>query len=220
MAYISVAAETSPPLAISGRFLIASILSPNGGVLAFWLLSFVAVVIGIRWAGVRPNRYAVAAAAGQVVVSLFAFSLWWAPFGWDSWGNRLMIPSMLCLLIVVVFTTSPSSVPPERGVPQARKGIEAVAKRRSGISLSGLPARAAAFVVGLFFLTSLAMSANYIAATYLSPSAYFRSLHGTGPKCEKLAVRLRDNPDLSIWRSKLYYACATERFLHVPWFWR
>jgi hypothetical protein len=212
MAYISEATRTSPPLAVSGRFLLASILSPNGGILAFWLLSFVVAVVGLRWASLRPNRYAVAAAAGQVVISLLAFSLWWAPFGWDSWGDRMMVPSMLCLLVVAVFT---ASFPDAR--PELHKGLEA---GRAGRSLSGLPAHAGAIVIGLLFLAALAMSINYIAATYLSPSAYNRSLYTTGPRCEKLADRLKDNPDISIWRSKLYYSCAMERFLHVPGFWR
>ena len=103
-AYLALAKQTSPPVLTSAEFLAGSVLSPNGGILIFWFLPFLVAVLLLRWLGATFDRLSIAIAATVAMLSLLAFSLWWCPFGWDSWGDRLMIPPMLSLLLVVLLT--------------------------------------------------------------------------------------------------------------------
>jgi hypothetical protein len=33
------------------------------------------------------------------VITLIGLSLWWNPFGWASWGDRLMVPAIMAIVI-------------------------------------------------------------------------------------------------------------------------
>ncbi|MCS7092252.1 MAG: hypothetical protein NZM26_02790 [Patescibacteria group bacterium] len=103
-AYLEEAKATQPSLLKSVEFFIGIIFSPNGGLLAFWLFPLTIILIGTKCLGFRINRFAFTFGFFYALVSAGAFALWWAPFGWDFWGNRLMVAPMLTFLIVLILT--------------------------------------------------------------------------------------------------------------------
>lgn len=206
VAYLIEAELAAPTYAVSGMFLLGSVLSPNGGIIAFWTLPFVVVLACLRVQGARLDRPAVAVAIGNAFLSLLAFSRWWAPFGWGAWGDRLMVPSMVCLFVVVVF----SARMPE---DLASATHATPAPRRSGSwALRGV----AAFVLAAMTV----LSVNYVAASYLMEDGMYRSLTQSGPKCERADRRMKKITDGTGGKSKAYYACVRERFLYVPTAWK
>jgi hypothetical protein len=188
-AYLAEAAATSPSWGRSAGSLLGSIFSPNGGVLVFWALPGFILTAGLAFLGGRFDRPAVAAALGCVAVSLLAYSRWWATFGWDSWGDRLMVQPMLSLLVVAVLTSS--FAPAEEAAPRAWR--------------FWLPA-----------LPTLLTSAMYFAIPYVAggtgvmqPSLFAE------PECQEMVRHVHEGGD-AFWRSERYYRCATARMLHVP----
>ena len=200
LAYMSESDLTSPPFAVSRWFLIGSVFSPNGGIVVFWALGFAAVIGCLRVLGARLHGPAVTVAVGYAAVSLLAFAQWWAPFGWTSWGNRLMVPPMVCLLVVTVFSARQAS-----GGAVARSSP---ARSPWRIAMAGV------------VLAAAGLSANYVAASYFMENALHRSLMETGPACTRLESVLAKDIDMRLWRTKRYYACVRERFLYVPAAWR
>ena len=86
-----------PGVALKARNFVAIWISPSGGVLPFWFLGgLVALAVPITalflW---RTNRTR-AIAAGILLLSLLfqtaLLSAWYAPFGWVTWGPRLILP--------------------------------------------------------------------------------------------------------------------------------
>jgi hypothetical protein len=69
-------------------FFTAAFFSPAGGLVFFWP-ALSALLVAALWR--RPRTYT---ALVLTVLSLdaAAFSLWYAPFGWIAWGDRLLIP--------------------------------------------------------------------------------------------------------------------------------
>ncbi len=104
--YMVEAAEASPDLRLSSVYFLASIFSPSGGVLVAWSLSVCVLFIIGRSVGYCFSRGALWLAAGILLLQLGAFSRWWTPFGWEGWGNRLIIPAAIAGLIIVIFTGS------------------------------------------------------------------------------------------------------------------
>ncbi len=84
----------SSPLDVSSAFL-GHWLAPSAGLVWFWPLA-AAVLLWSGRHGAASAAIAAAYAAGT--------SLWWAPFGWVAWGDRLLYPVVvgavfLCLLL-------------------------------------------------------------------------------------------------------------------------
>ena len=104
--YLTEASSTSPTVVKSMEFFTASALSPNGGIVIFWFAGFFVAGFQMRQYRYRFSPVALVLSLVLCLMSLAGFSLWWAPFGWDSWGNRLMLPSMLASLIVLIGTAS------------------------------------------------------------------------------------------------------------------
>jgi hypothetical protein len=89
---------------------VALWISPNGGVVDFWLLA-AAVAVGlvaivalslIR----RPISVARLLPAGALVVCLLlltgTLASWFAPFGWVAWGPRLMLPPLPAIILIAL----------------------------------------------------------------------------------------------------------------------
>ena len=89
VAYLQEADFTSPAILKSVEFLFASIYSTNGGVLIFWFVSFSVALLLIHYLEMGISRLAIICCLILVISSAVGFSLWWAPFGWDSWGNEV-----------------------------------------------------------------------------------------------------------------------------------
>ncbi len=105
VAYLDEARLTTTPTSFRLQSLFWSLASPNGGLVVFWGLCF--AVLGLYWlrkrrqvsALLRSQFAAVRAATLWALISLLGLSLWWNPFGWASWGNRLMVPAMMAIVI-------------------------------------------------------------------------------------------------------------------------
>lgn len=201
-AYLSIAQLTSPPIGKSFEFLLATFFSPNGGVFIFWSASVVYCLFLLRKFGLRIHPAAITTSLALILSSAFGFSLWWAPFGWDSWGDRLMIPSALASLIIIIstaFTDTPLQQSPNS---------EALEKQRIHPVLVTL----------LIVLTI--PSIHYTFSAYYSDRSKLlhESLFG-GKYCKEMMSAVRNdskNLGLGLWRTNYYYNCARERFIHIP----
>ncbi|UYB51733.1 hypothetical protein OCJ37_17455 [Xanthomonas sp. AM6] len=193
IAYVAEGKATSPSVERSAEFLLGSLLSPNGGVFVFWLLPIFLAVSGWRLLGLAPRGHAVWLAAIAALLSCVAFSCWWAPFGWDGWGNRLMVQPMLALLVAMLVCLRPNL---ER--------------------LRTLPP----IWVSLLCLPVLGWSAYYVAVPYVAGrSEIIGASLWSGPACEDMRQGLRvqaPTMGLSFWKSDVYYRCARERMMYVP----
>jgi hypothetical protein len=100
-AYLNEASLTTTPFSFRLQSLFWSIASPNGGLVVFWGLCFAVLCLyGLR--RIRQEKYlfsAVKAATLWALITLMGLSLWWNPFGWASWGDRLMVPAMMAIVI-------------------------------------------------------------------------------------------------------------------------
>lgn len=198
--YVEEARQTLPPLGKSAEFLAGSLLSPNGGVLIFWAFPMAVALIGWRIEGWVPRRGALMVGAALLLLSAVSFARWWAPFGWDSWGDRLLIPPAFALMVAALISLRPHKA--VQGLVQARPP----AVVRVGIALVSV-----ALVV---------CSALYAVAPHFSPAgqAMPDSLW-PGPACARLQQALPEQAlaeGMAFWRGQIYYECARERMLHVP----
>lgn len=192
-AYMSEAAATTPSLRKSLEFLLGSIMSPNGGVVVFWALPFTIASFGWSLRGLRVDRATLVIAGVAALLSCIAFARWWAPFGWDAWGDRLMIQPLLAVLVASLLGLTQATGPRIGGV-------------RWSTALLALPA--------------LGASAYYVLVPSIDGrgNALGDSLW-PGPACGQMLHRLQtDAPSMGLefWKTDDYYRCARERMLHVP----
>ena len=196
VAYMEEAQHTAPGLAKSAEFLFGSLFSPNGGLLIFWGLPGLVALWCWRWSGWKLDRAAVMAGIAVLAISCLAFARWWAPFGWDGWGNRLLVPAALGLVVAIMISLRP--VEQGAAVP--------VMHRHRASMVASLPL--------------LVCSAYYVAIPYLSPvGAAMPATLWPGPHCARLQQAIPDEAlanGLAFWKSGVYYNCARERMLHVP----
>lgn len=205
-AYLAVAKFTSPSSTKSFEFFLATFFSPNGGFLIFWCASLVGCLYLMREFSLRIRPAAITTSLALIVSSALGFSLWWAPFGWDAWGDRLIIPAALASLIIIITTAIP--VTTEKQQPSS----DQTARQHHTRSI---------------FLMAL-LSALTIASIYYTASAYYSNrgklIHSSlfgGKNCQEMMHIMRDNSiklGLDLWRSEHYYKCARERFTHTPQF--
>jgi hypothetical protein len=101
--------ETVPSIGRRLGLAVALWLAPNGGVMLFWVLAGamslgVAIVVA-RWVVVSRRRSGIPLLIVLVVLLIATGTLasWWASFGWDAWGPRLLLPVLpaiaLCVLV-------------------------------------------------------------------------------------------------------------------------
>ncbi len=192
--YLEEARQTAPGLKKSMEFFFGSVFSPNGGVVVFWFLPMLVAAVGWFAMGFVPSRTTLALATIAALLSCLMFARWWAPFGWDSWGDRLMIQPILA--VVVAALLSLELRPPVRVAPVAW------------------------LVAGLLSTPALVWSGYYAAVPYLAgPGAALGPSLWSGPACEQMRQGLQNEaPSLGMafWKTDTYYRCARERMLHVP----
>ena len=201
-AYISESELTSPSLYKSLEFFVASFFSPNGGILIFWTLPLFVAVFSLYSQNLRISCISVTISVLIVLLSASGYSLWWAPFGWDAWGNRLMVPAGIASLIILIFTSNSASTDKNRDLPFPKTSA----------------LKKFAFIVGLPILGS---SAYYTAIShYGNKQLLWANSLNPGPQCEQMYEKLRNgdaaSQGLRFWKSEIYYLCAQERFLHLP----
>lgn len=95
----------APPLGVRPWYFFWQLFSPNGGLIAFWSASLLALLV-ILAVG-RRQVVAFAWWSASIIILLYAaiLSNWWTPFGWDVWGHRLIIPVALFALYTIAGTT-------------------------------------------------------------------------------------------------------------------
>ena len=166
-----------------------------------------------RYLGLKISSQIAWFGATLVGVSLLSLSLWWVPFGWGSWGNRLIVPSMLAAIITCLLTAKASAQ--LWNANQGRASIDQKKHQEQNCFSWHFLKRG---VLGIYFLLSL----GYAFITYASdhdPLFYF-SLHG-GVKCKEMMHEFGEQfPKVgwSFWQTKPYYKCARERFMHIPYY--
>ena len=211
LTYLNIANLTKPPLKRSAEFLFFSLFSLNGGLLVFWALPCCLALILPRLMGLRIPINIIWFGVTLVGVSLALLALWWVPFGWDSWGNRLIVPSMLASVIACLLTATPAGNP----------NLIAPGPQPINLPRQRLPKNIAWKLSKAFFMIVwLPLSFGYLVITYASdhdPLFYF-SLHN-GIKCKEMMHQFGEQfPKVgwTFWQTKPYYKCARERFLHIP----
>jgi hypothetical protein len=192
--YIAEANATTPAMSKSLEFLIGSLFSPNGGLLIFWGSAFILMVMGWRVLGIGCRSAVFWLGICVAFLSSLGFARWWAPFGWDSWGDRLMIQPMLALMVAMLLSVEYRPVPHWSRVKVLR----------------------AALLLAPIFLLSTYYA--YIPFSSGREEALSKSLW-PGPACDNMRLALREEAGrvgLKFWTSDTYYLCARERFLYIP----
>ncbi|XXF80700.1 hypothetical protein P2318_13380 [Myxococcaceae bacterium GXIMD 01537] len=106
-------ASWAPPMSRQVEHFAALWVAPNAGLLFFWPL-LVLLLAALPFAVARQRKtggpavswyplLAVGALVGMLCVLL---SRWWAPFGWWSWGPRLILPWLPAALLVLLYAYS------------------------------------------------------------------------------------------------------------------
>jgi hypothetical protein len=211
LAYIHEASISSPTKIKSFEFLIASFFSPNGGILAFWFSSFIVCYLLNHINKQSFSILTLLTSAFLFTGTVIGLSLWWAPFGWDSWGNRLMVPTMLGILIALI-TTANSQNSLNTGIctstPKATKNHIHTYK----------------FTIKLMTMLVFIFSLHYVLVSYYSDkSKLLRESLLNHPSCLEMMEVLKSggqDQGYAFWRSNYYYTCARDRFLHIPTFWK
>lgn len=195
--YAKLAAATKPSTLKSMEFFLANLFSPNGGFLVFWAFP---TTLGI-WASSSRFSYGIrdtlAIGGFATLIASTGLSLWWAPFGWDSFGNRLILPLGLGLVIATVGRTTLSGRNENRKSPTFRQPIPAIVATM-------------AFVSFCYCITVLSQNKQNL---------WSKSLF-EGPSCTAMikAMGTEEYAESkeNFWRSQRYYDCARERFLFIP----
>jgi hypothetical protein len=209
LAYLNEAAQTSPRPAKVLEFLAATYLSPNGGVIAFWGFALWATVRLLRELGFELSRAAAFVALAVVSIYSVILSCWWAPFGWDAWGDRLMVPAMLATVTCLTVTARERRLGPQER-SRRQEGRESRSRRR----------RLARMIWDGAIIVIVLVSFHFTVVSYYGNkrAIWMASLFG-GPRCAQMGRDLAPGEasmGLGFWRSDSYYACARERFIHVP----
>lgn len=89
--------------------------SPSAGLLFFWPAFFALTLFGVVASLRKPANPWLAPSVLLTLAGLTAgFSLWYAPFGWNGWGPRLMLPWLPAILFLVLlhpcWRTWPASI--------------------------------------------------------------------------------------------------------------
>jgi hypothetical protein len=209
LAYLNEAAQTSPRPAKILEFLAATYFSPNGGVIVFWGFALWATMQLLRGFGFELSPAGTSVALAVASIYSVILSCWWVPFGWDAWGDRLMVPAMLATVICLTATARERSLGPQE--PLRRQ------ERRASWSRRG---RLARMIWDGAIIVMVLVSFHFTVVSYYSnkPALWMASLFG-GPRCAQMGRDLgpgEASMGLGFWRSHSYYACARERFIHVP----
>lgn len=188
-AYILEATTIIPSFGDRLSHLLWIIFSPNGGLLIFWALPTSLLLLGIKKSRYCFNSSTTVFSFSFLVLLLLTTANWWVPFGWDSWGNRLIIPGMLAFIVSSILTLEPQ----QSEKPYSRAYFLA------------LP-----WIIGsgYYLLYPLIVGQD---------QALYESLW-SGPHCSKLRAALISSTGgdtFPLWSTELYRSCSRERYLHI-----
>jgi hypothetical protein len=219
-AYLNEARLTSTPAFFRLQSLFWSVASPNGGLMVFWGLCF--AVLGLfglrRIQRDRRQFIAIKAAILWALISMVGLSLWWNPFGWESWGHRLMVPAMVAIVIAtweVLTSPGPLLALPAQGASLAELPSQAGPSQRK--PLPQLALLASYLLVSMLVVVSL----PYVSLGYRANGMDVR--HHPAPAlrhCAKMMGLLNRIPVerhlADVYSSELWRQCALESYRHNP----
>jgi hypothetical protein len=127
--------SSRPPARLWPGITAAQLVSPNGGIAWFWGplagLGALAGVTAFRH-GDRTARIGVALALALLAALAVFFATWYAPFGWQAWGPRLLAPWLPAIVMVALWSA-----------PACGAGLVATRRRRlasvTALAVFGLP---------------------------------------------------------------------------------
>jgi hypothetical protein len=178
--------------------LLGSLLSPNGGIVVAYGLFFGLLVL--RTGRQRPRGLHLVLAGLVLLNGLAVTAAWWASFGWNTWGQRLVLPYLMPVMYLAIRATNPRSTGRDR--PSTQKDDGPMPRFRWACI-----GRAIVCVV----LCSLGLLYNYatLDVTYTRGSpTFWNSLAGT-PECQRM---LNDPRGIA----PFYWECVAQRFRHLP----
>ena len=200
--YVIEARDASPPYSTRLIYLFWIFFSPNGGLLVSWFAALAVMYVILRWKGLRLSRFGVLASTIIVIIGALGFANWWTPFGWEGWGNRLILPIALACLIVISATSSPLNSP--LGVVKDYQASSKVSLSSYLITLAGL----------LFLLSFL-----YIAVAYSGNRSAYLNYSLWGSDACKAVAHLRDKrPMWEFKKTPVHIQCHFDRFSYIPGF--
>jgi hypothetical protein len=103
--YVSYAAVFPTPYR-SLKYFLATIFSPNGGIIFFWGLSL-SLIFGFYYIKLLSfYKYSFLISFYVVLFFILGHSFWsGGGFGWYSWGSRYMVPPLLAFIICMTFSS-------------------------------------------------------------------------------------------------------------------
>lgn len=211
LAYLYESSISSPSKFKSFEFFIASLFSPNGGILSFWFASFIVCYFLTQRRNQSFSILTLLTSTFLFLGTILGLSLWWAPFGWDSWGNRLIVPTMLGILITLISTMKAQDTQDIKNVTYS------ITAKEPTIKILKIIIKVTTVFLFIFSL-------HYVLVSYyVDKSKLLRESLLNHPSCiEMMTVLKRDGQKqgFAFWRTHFYYSCARDRFLHIPSFWK
>ncbi|MCP3177586.1 hypothetical protein MJO47_10780 [Desulfuromonas sp. KJ2020] len=198
--YLIEAREAAPPYVIKALYFFWIFFSPNGGLLVSWAASLIVLLLLLFSVGHRPSFFGLLASLGLIVSSSIILANWWTPFGWEGWGNRLIIPSAIASLILISSTAIPKTknLQSDGNCLFYRKSIFAYLKM-------GL-------VVTVFIPSFLYIALSYSGNRYI----YLQESLWGSAAC-KAVEQLRDKrPMWEFKKTPVHLECHLDRFRYIP----
>ena len=209
--YIYVASQTSPSLIKSLQFLMITYISPNGGIIVFWSASFFFSLFALRIFKLKVSKLGLLVSGLLIFLSSVGLSLWWTPFGWNSWGDRLIIPAMVSAIICMASTARMNLSSDKIVSPQQFNGFKLEFSK---------PRNLFSTYLWIALLVPILLSIHYTLISYYSNREKLmeKSLFPLN-QCNQMLEDLRTTGSVigqAFWRTQSYYKCADERFWFFP----
>lgn len=194
--YIDEAKNAAPPFLVKVANFFWLFLSPNGGMVASWFSAITVLWVLLGASKFRPSNFGVAISLGIILFNVLLLANWWTPFGWEGWGNRLIIPALLAGLIILGSTSVKCD--------QERCDFGFVLSVKNIFPSVG-------FFLLLFF------SFNYIQKSYSTERDKYLAYGLWGADSCKAVSELRANrPMWEFKKSKVHLMCHHDRFIYWP----
>lgn len=195
--YIIEARDAAPNLftKISNFFWI--IFSPNGGLIVSWSAALLVLWKLTRLFNFNFAKYTISSVLMIVSTTSVILANWWTPFGWEGWGNRLIIPSLIGSLIFLASVVSTQDFSSKQTTSD-KKILKYYSKY---------------CILIIFFTCSL----WYLAITYSSQRYNFLNYSLWGSDSCKAVAELRTQR--AMWpfkKTELHLQCHLDRFKYIP----
>ena len=96
-----------PDVVESAKNAASLLIAPNGGIVWFWFGAAAAVgmlVVVLVRSRSRVEQVGVVAVLGALAIGIVGAAVWWMPFGWYSWGPRLVLVPFAPVVFAAVET--------------------------------------------------------------------------------------------------------------------